>query len=136
MGTVNYMSPEQASGLPVDYRSDQFAFGLILYELVSGKRAFQRESKAQTLAAIISEEPPPIEAKLPPPLRWMIERCMARNRLSGTNLHAISITIFEPSTTISPKPTQSRASSRSRERQHEGDSGSGSLFRPAFCWPP
>jgi len=78
MGTVNYMSPEQASGLPVDYRSDQFAFGLILYELVSGKRAFQRESKAQTLAAIISEEPPPIEAKLPPPLRWMIERCMAK----------------------------------------------------------
>ena len=59
MGTVNYISPEQARGLPVNYHSDQFSFGLIVYELVSGTRAFQRETTVHTLAAIISEEPPP-----------------------------------------------------------------------------
>ena len=78
MGTVNYMSPEQARGLPVNYHSDQFSFGLILYELVSGTRAFQRETTVHTLAAIISEEPPPIETRLPPPLRWAIDRCLAK----------------------------------------------------------
>jgi len=78
MGSVNYMSPEQARGLPVNYRSDQFSFGLILYELVSGNRAFQKETTAHTLAAIISEEPPPIEVKLPAPLRWAIDRCLAK----------------------------------------------------------
>jgi eukaryotic-like serine/threonine-protein kinase len=78
MGTVNYMSPEQARGLPVNYHSDQFSFGLILYELVSGTRAFERETTVHTLAAIISEEPPPIETKVPPPLRWVIDRCLAK----------------------------------------------------------
>ena len=53
MGTVGYMSPEQASAAPVDFRSDQFCFGSILYEMVSGKRAFQRPTAAQTLSAII-----------------------------------------------------------------------------------
>jgi serine/threonine protein kinase len=78
MGTLNYMSPEQARGIPVNYHSDQFSFGLILYELVSGNRAFQKETTVHTLAAIISEEPPPIEAKLPAPLRWVIDRCLAK----------------------------------------------------------
>jgi eukaryotic-like serine/threonine-protein kinase len=78
MGTVNYMSPEQARGVPVDYRSDQFSFGVILYELASGSRAFERETQVHTLAAIISEEPPPIDAKLPPPLLWTIDRCLAK----------------------------------------------------------
>jgi eukaryotic-like serine/threonine-protein kinase len=78
MGTANYMSPEQARGEPVDYRSDQFSFGLILYELASGNRAFQKDSSVQTLAAIIGEEPPPIDVKLPPPLRWAIDRCLAK----------------------------------------------------------
>ncbi len=78
MGTANYMSPEQARGELVDYRSDQFSFGLILYELASGSRAFQKDSSVQTLAAIIAEEPPPIDVKLPPPLRWAIDRCLAK----------------------------------------------------------
>jgi len=53
MGTADYMSPEQACGAIVDYRSDQFSIGLILYELASGKQAFHRESRAETMAAII-----------------------------------------------------------------------------------
>src|SRR5664280_2961217 len=67
MGTVGYMSPEQASGKPADFRADQFSFGTILYELATGQRAFQRDSTAETLVAVIREEPEPI-AKLNPRL--------------------------------------------------------------------
>ncbi len=60
MGTVGYMSPEQASGQPVDFRSDQFSLGSILYEMATGRRAFQRKTGAETLVAIIREEPEPL----------------------------------------------------------------------------
>jgi serine/threonine protein kinase len=82
LGTVGYMSPEQASGQPVDFRSDQFSFGSILYELLTGKRAFQKKSGAQTLAAIIEQEPEPIgtlNPQTPGPLRWIVERCLAKD---------------------------------------------------------
>jgi serine/threonine protein kinase len=78
MGTASYMSPEQAAGKAVDYRTDQFSFGLILYELASGKRAFARPSAVETMAAIVREDPPPIEEKLPAPLKWIIDRCLAK----------------------------------------------------------
>jgi serine/threonine protein kinase len=82
LGTVGYMSPEQAAGRAVDYRSDQFSFGSILYEMATGRRAFQKESTAQTLAAIIEEEPEPVASvrpEVPPPLAWVIERCLAKS---------------------------------------------------------
>lgn len=79
VGTVHYMSPEQASGKPVDYRSDQFSFGLILYEMASGKKAFDKPESVQTLSAILTEEPPPIELSMPGPLRWTIDRCLAKD---------------------------------------------------------
>ncbi len=85
LGTVGYMSPEQALGKPVDYRSDQFSLGSILYEMATGKRAFARDSAPETLAAIIREEPEPIAAlnpKCPVPVRWMIERCLAKEARS------------------------------------------------------
>jgi Tol biopolymer transport system component len=81
MGTVGYMSPEQAAGQRVDFRSDQFSFGSILYEMSTGKRAFERATKPETLAAIIREEPEPIaalNAGLPSQLRWIVERCLAK----------------------------------------------------------
>jgi TolB-like protein len=65
LGTVGYMSPEQAAGRVVDHRSDQFALGVILYELATGVRAFKRDSAAQTLAAIIEDEPEPLEVRNP-----------------------------------------------------------------------
>ena len=82
MGTVGYMSPEQASGKPMDFRSDQFALGSILYEMATGKRAFHRGTGAQTLAAIIQDEPEPVaqvNPRVPAPLRWIVERCLAKD---------------------------------------------------------
>jgi dienelactone hydrolase len=81
VGTVGYMSPEQASGKPVDYRSDQFAFGLILYEMVSGKMAFRRDTAAQTLAAIIEDEPQSLadsSPNLPHQLILIVNRCLEK----------------------------------------------------------
>jgi Tol biopolymer transport system component len=82
MGTVGYMSPEQASARPVDFRSDQFSFGSILYEMLSGRRAFARDSGAETLAAILRDEPPPLATESPAtpvPVRWIVERCLAKD---------------------------------------------------------
>ncbi|MGH9504196.1 MAG: protein kinase domain-containing protein [Terriglobales bacterium] len=81
IGTVEYMSPEQASGSPSDFRSDQFSFGLVLYEMVTGKRAFQRNTAAETMVAIIREQAVPIAERnpnAPAPLCWAIERCLAK----------------------------------------------------------
>jgi serine/threonine protein kinase/tetratricopeptide (TPR) repeat protein len=65
LGTIDYMSPEQASGLPTDFRSDQFSFGSLLYEMLTGQRPFHRETKPQTLAAIIENEPKPVASLNP-----------------------------------------------------------------------
>jgi hypothetical protein len=79
VGTVAYMSPEQAAGRDLDARSDQFSFGLVLYELACGKRAFDRPSSAETMAAIIRDEPDALPADVPRPLAWIIERCLAKD---------------------------------------------------------
>jgi predicted Ser/Thr protein kinase len=82
MGTVGYMSPEQALGKALDFRSDQFAFGSIVYEMVTGRGAFQRRSAPETMAAIIREEPEPIASAAPAtptPLCWFVERCLAKD---------------------------------------------------------
>jgi serine/threonine protein kinase len=82
LGTANYMSPEQVRGIAVDYRSDQFSFGIILYEMATGNQAFQRESAILTMSAVVTDEPPvmdaTLQAKLPPPLRWTMARCLAK----------------------------------------------------------
>ena len=82
LGTVGYMSPEQASGRAVDYRSDQFSLGSILYEMATGQRAFQKPTGAETLSAIIREEPEPVarvNPRAPAPYRWIVERCLAKD---------------------------------------------------------
>jgi serine/threonine protein kinase len=60
MGTAGYMSPEQVRGTAVDHRADIFAFGAILYEMLTGKRAFQRSTAAETMTAILNDDPPSI----------------------------------------------------------------------------
>ena len=82
LGTVGYMSPEQVRGLPADHRADLFALGVVLYELVSGQRAFRRDSAAETMAAIVNEHPPDLRAterQIPPALTRIIERCLEKS---------------------------------------------------------
>ena len=78
VGTVAYMSPEQGEGKKVDARSDIFSFGSVLYEMVTGRRAFHRETKMSTLAAIINEEPAPLSAEIPRDLERIITRCLRK----------------------------------------------------------
>lgn len=82
LGTVQYMSPEQAVGRDVDFRSDQFSFGLLLYEMVTGRIAFLRASAVQTMSAIIAEEPPRVadlNPRVPSRVQEIIERCLAKD---------------------------------------------------------
>ena len=82
VGTVAYMSPEQTLGKPLDFRSDQFSFGSMLYEMVTGKKAFARATGPETMTAIIREDPEPLATAMPSspvPLRWIVERCLAKD---------------------------------------------------------
>jgi predicted ATPase len=81
LGTFKYMSPEQANGQPLDFRSDQFSLGTVLYEVVTGKNPFAKADLQQTLIAILREEPAPIASlnpEVPPPFSWVIERCLEK----------------------------------------------------------
>ena len=82
IGTFAYMSPEQALGKPLDFRSDQFSFGSLLYEMLTGTSPFLRASGPETMAAVIREEPDPLERqapRFPVPLRWVVERCLEKD---------------------------------------------------------
>ncbi len=81
MGTVGYMSPEQVRGAPTDHRSDLFSLGAILYEMLSGQRAFKRDTAAETMTAILKEEPPELAGTNPaiaPGLDRIVHRCIEK----------------------------------------------------------
>ena len=83
MGTAGYMAPEQVRGEAADYRADFFAFGAILYEMLTGKRAFQKLTSADTMGAILNEDPPGISQLVPaspPALQRVVRRCLEKNR--------------------------------------------------------
>ncbi len=79
VGTVAYMSPEQAEGKQLDARSDIFSFGSVMYEMLTGKRAFQKQSTSSTLGAIIHEEPEPLGAEIPQEISRIIARCLRKD---------------------------------------------------------
>jgi eukaryotic-like serine/threonine-protein kinase len=82
LGTVAYMSPEQARGETVDFRSDQFSLGVVFYEMLTGTRPFVRDSIAETMTAIIREEPEPVtklDPELPAPLGWIVQQCLSKD---------------------------------------------------------
>ena len=82
LGTAGYMAPEQVRGQAVDQRADLFAFGAILYELLSGRRAFRGETTPDTMAAILNDEPPDLLAaapQVPPAAARIIERCLEKS---------------------------------------------------------
>jgi len=81
MGTVGYMSPEQVRGTPTDHRSDVFALGAILYEMLSGRRAFKRDTTAETMTAILKDEPPELtgtNTAISPGLERIVHRCLEK----------------------------------------------------------
>jgi eukaryotic-like serine/threonine-protein kinase len=82
LGTAGYMAPEQVRGKPADARSDIFALGAILYEMLSGQRAFEKDSSADTMAAILKEEPAELSGegkKIPPPVERVVRHCLEKS---------------------------------------------------------
>ena len=82
LGTIGYMSPEQARGLAADHRSDIFAFGAILYEMLSGRRAFSGDTAIDAMTSIVREDPPHLAAAdrpIPPALERIVTRCLEKN---------------------------------------------------------
>ena len=79
LGTPAYMSPEQAQGKPADARSDVFSFGSVLYQMVTGRPAFEKDSPISTLAAVVEQEPRPLPAGVPSELERIIARCLRKD---------------------------------------------------------
>jgi eukaryotic-like serine/threonine-protein kinase len=96
LGTAGYMSPEQVRGVAVDARSDIFSFGAILYEMISGKRAFHRETAADTMSAILKEDPPDFaetNRNVSPALERIVQHCLEKNPES--RFHSASDIAFD-----------------------------------------
>ena len=119
-GTVGYMAPEQAAGREMDYRSDQFSFGVILYEMLTRRRPFDRDSKAESLAAIIRDdvEPPSVyDDAIPEELDRLVMRCLQkdqRNRYGSTRDLAVDLREIRDRYTSSSSTNRSARASLSR----------------------
>ncbi len=79
VGTVAYMAPEQAEGKPVDHRADIFSLGAVLYEMLSGRRAFGGDSQLVVISAVLAKEPEPLPESVPAGLRRLVERCLRKD---------------------------------------------------------
>src|SRR5207237_8326745 len=82
VGTLNYMAPEQVEGKDADARADIFALGAVLYEMVTGRRAFEGTSQASVIAAILDRDPPPLSSLqplTPAVLDHIVQRCLAKD---------------------------------------------------------
>ena len=89
VGTVGYMSPEQVRGEAVDHRSDIFSFGAVLFEMLSGARAFRRDSAVETMSAIVKEDPPELSGTgrgISPGLERLVRRCLEKR--AGDRFHS------------------------------------------------
>jgi serine/threonine-protein kinase len=110
VGTIGYMSPEQLNGTEVDHRSDIFSFGIVLYEMLAGERPFGGTSGAKVAAAILRDDPPPLDAVKPPvsqPLERIVRRCLEKrpeDRFESAHDLAIALQAVEESSGPTPYP--------------------------------
>jgi serine/threonine-protein kinase len=115
MGTPSYMSPEQVRGEPADHRADIFAFGCVLYEMLSGTRAFRRDTPIASMNAVLSEEPPGLntsDSSILPALERVVRRCLEKhpdNRFQSAKDLAFAL---EESSSAQNAPQRARATSR------------------------
>ena len=127
MGTVGYMAPEQVRGKAADQRSDLFSFGAILYEMISGKRAFHGETVADTMSAILKEDPPELSEtarNVPPGLERIVHHCLEKNpaqrfqsaRDLAFDLEVLSEVSSTPRTGVLPTAVQQEIRADSRRR--------------------
>ena len=143
MGTLEYMSPEQASGRAVDHRTDQFSLGLILHEMATGRPAFRRDTPAQVIAAVIERDPEPLgrlRPDVPPELESLVSRCLQKDperrftktddlaselaalagrSRSGSRPEAVSVELVPPAP--SPPSTAGVYHVQTRDRVHSYD---------------
>ena len=124
MGTVGYMSPEQASGEPVDFRSDQFSLGSILYEMATGKRAFQRTTRRRDARGDhprgAGADRAASNPEAPAPLRWIVERCLAKDpeeRYASTRDLARDLAACATISRKAPSPASPRRPCRRNARR-------------------
>jgi serine/threonine protein kinase len=115
VGTLQYMAPEQLEGKEADSRADLWAFGLLLYEMITGRKAFEASSPASLIAAVLTQEPAPIDAVQPlspPLLNRVVERCLRKDpnerAQSAVDVGAMLRWAFEP-TTEAPRPRDRRS---------------------------
>src|SRR3989475_777481 len=122
MGTVGYMSPEQVRGQAVDHRSDIFSFGVILYEMLSGRRAFHGESAADTMSAILKEDPPDLSdtnQNVSPALERLVNHCLEKDpesRFHSASDLAFALEAISGASPVSSQTMTAMASLSSRER--------------------
>ena len=137
MGTLEYMSPEQASGRTVDHRTDQFSLGLILHEMATGRPPFRRDTPAQVLAAVIERDPEPLgrlRADVPPALASLVSRCLEKDparRFAKTDdvasalaalaggSSAVSVEVLPPRSSAPSAPPIYHVQTRGRVRRYD-----------------
>src|SRR6266403_2905461 len=137
MGTMGYMSPEQLKGQPADNRSDIFSFGAILYEMLSGKRAFRGDSMAETMSAILRADPPDLSETnktVSPALERVVRHCLEKNpaeRFHSARDLAFAIESLSGSAISSGQTTTIEAGTATTDKT----AGVSKLFRKAsFAW--
>jgi len=136
LGTAAYMSPEQAKGKTADRRADVWAFGVVLYELLTGKQAFQGDDVTEVLAAVVMKEPAfdALPAKTPPAIRNLVRRCLEKTlRRRLPHIAEARMTVEDVLSGAAPAEPVAAARSKTRERLTQAAAAAMTLVAIAFA---